>query len=156
MDASTGAVRWRQPLSGWIRQDTVDSIDRQVLVTAAGVVAVEEISNLVVGRAAADGSIRWRTAIDAVPGTPRWTAAGRVLLTRTPIHPAVPAAAPGASPAGGDESLLTIATDSGQVLSRSRLPLLRGRPATPLGNGAVIQVSDPRRACLDAAGTAGG
>lgn len=107
----------------------VDFIDRQVPVTADGVVAVEEISNLVVGRAAADGSIRWRTAIDAVPG---------------------------ASPAGGDESLLTIATDSGQVLSRSRLPLLGGRPATPLGDGAVIQVSDPRRACLDAAGTAGG
>jgi hypothetical protein len=31
-----------------------------------------------------------------------------------------------------------------------------GRPATPLGDGAVIQVSDPRRVCLDAAGTAGG
>jgi hypothetical protein len=147
VEASTGVVRWRQPLTGWIRQDMVDDVDQQVLVTDDEVVAVEEMSNLVVGRGALDGAVRWRTSLAALPGTPRWTTGGRLLLTGTLDRSAA------ASPGARSSSLLTIATASGRVISRSRLPLLSERPATALGDGAVIQVADPQRACLDA-GTA--
>jgi outer membrane protein assembly factor BamB len=153
VDASTGAVRWRRPLTGWIRQDMVDDVDRQALVTADLVVAVEEVSNLVVARDAANGAIRWRRPLDAFPGTPRWTDAGRLLLTAT--HD-VPDASASAKPEAPDESLLSIDTGSGQVRSRSPLPLPADRPATPLGDGAVIQVADPMRACLTDGGAEAG
>ena len=35
------------------------------------------------------------------------------------------------------------------LLWHSALPMLANRPAAPLGAGAVIQVVDPQRVCLD-------
>jgi outer membrane protein assembly factor BamB len=145
VDAATGAVRWRQPLTGYVREDMVDEVDRQVLVTAGQVVAVEESSDLVVSRDAATGAIRWRKPLGAFPGTPRWTDDGRLLLTASRDVRVAPGTA---GPPSLDESLVSIAIGSGELGWRSPLPLMAQRPATPLGDGAVIQVADPRRACL--------
>jgi hypothetical protein len=38
---------------------------------------------------------------------------------------------------------------SGRLLWHSALPMLANRPAAPLGAGAIIQVVDPQRVCLD-------
>jgi outer membrane protein assembly factor BamB len=151
VDAATGAVRWRQPLTGYVRDDMVNELDRQVLVTAGEVVAVEEFSNLVVSRDAATGAIRWRKPLGALPGTPSWTDDGRLLLT---VARDAPAASGEPARPTLDESLVSIAIGGGELGWRSRLPLLAERPATPLGQGAVIQVGDPRRICLLDAGAA--
>lgn len=145
VDTATGVVRWRQPLTGYVRDDMVEEPDRQVLVTAREVVAVEESSNLVVSRDAATGAIRWRKPFGAFPGTPRWTDDGRLLLTASRDVRVAPGAA---GPPRLDESLVSIAIGSGELAWRSQLPMLADRLATPLGDGAVIQVATPRRICL--------
>jgi outer membrane protein assembly factor BamB len=128
--AATGTVRWSQPLTGWIQQDMVDAVNRQALVTADEVVYVEQFSNLVVSRSARDGSQRWRTRLPGGTGRPQWTATGRLLMT-------------------AESFLVSVDTASGRVSWQSRLPRNSDRPAAPLGDGAVIQVADPQRACTD-------
>ena len=131
VDAATGAVRWRQPLTGWIQQDMVDAVNHQALVTAAEVVFVEQFSNLVVSRSARDGALRWRMHLTGGTGWSQWAATGRLLITVS----------------GSADSLMALDTGSGRTTWRSPLPMLSNRPATPLGDGAVIQVYDPPRAC---------
>jgi len=136
VDAATGTVRWSQPLTGWIQQDMVDAINRQALVTADEVVYVEQFSNLVVGRSARDGGVRWRTRLPGGSGWPQWAAAGRLLISGFKER------------SGSAESFLaSLDIGSGRITWSSRLPTNSDRPATPLGDGAVIQVADPQRAC---------
>ncbi len=132
VDATTGAVRWRRPLTGWIQQDMVDAVNRQALVTADEVVYVEQFSNLVVGRSVRDGAVRWRASLPG-GGGPQSAATGRLLITGFQ---------------GGSASFLaSVDTASGRIAWRSQLPTVSDRPATPLGDGAVIQVADPQRGC---------
>src|SRR6266542_4407903 len=136
VDAATGTVRWSQPLTGWIQQDMVDAINRQALVTADEVVYVEQFSNLGVGRSARDGGVRWRTRLPGGSGWPQWAAAGRLLISGFKER------------SGSAESFLaSLDIGSGRITWSSRLPTNSDRPATPLGDGAVIQVADPQRAC---------
>ncbi|HZD37306.1 MAG TPA: PQQ-binding-like beta-propeller repeat protein [Actinomycetes bacterium] len=136
VDAATGAVRWRQRLTGWIGRGMIDYPDRQALVTSDEVVVVELGSDRVVGRRAWDGAVRWRAAMPGGGGWPQWGAGGRLLIAFSQER------------SGKSGSFLAaIDTGSGQSIWRGALPMVSDRPATPLGDGAVIQVHDPQRAC---------
>ena len=86
---------------------------------------------------AGDGRQRWRIPIQA-DGWPTWTRDGRLLVD-------------GASPdtIAPNRFLTSVDVRSGRPLWHSALPMLANRPAAPLSAGAVIQVVDPQRLCLD-------
>ena len=80
------------------------------------------------GVALVTSTARQRTRLPGGTGRPQWTATGRLLIT-------------------AQSFLVSVDTASGRVSWQPRLATNSDRPATPLGDGAVIQVADPQRAC---------
>jgi outer membrane protein assembly factor BamB len=142
VDAASGRVRWRRGLPGPLHLDTNPAVDQLALVTGSDVVLVTpgprgEPPTFLAAYRAGDGRRRWRIPIQA-DGWPTWTPDGRLLVD-------------GASPdtIAPNQFLTSVDVRSGRLLWHSALPMLANRPAAPLGAGAVIQVVDPQRVCLD-------
>jgi outer membrane protein assembly factor BamB len=142
VDQASGRVRWRRALPGPLLLDMNPHLDQLALVTADEVVLHTPGPRggnpaFVAAYRADDGRLRWRIPME--PGDwPTWTADGRLLVVGPPV---------GSS--GSQRSLFAVDVRDGRLLWHSELPLNADRPAGPLGDGAVIQVWDPQRACAD-------
>jgi outer membrane protein assembly factor BamB len=142
VDPASGRVGWRRGLSGPLDLDMNPAVDRLALVTGSEVVLVTrgprgQAPIVLAAYRARDGKLGWRIPIQA-DGWPTWTPDGRLLIVGSPPDSSVPRPA-----------LTAVDVRSGRLLWRSALPMIAGRPATPLGAGAVIQVWDPARGCAD-------
>jgi outer membrane protein assembly factor BamB len=142
VDPASGRVGWRHGLPGPLDLDMNPAVDRLALVTGSEVVLVTrgprgQAPILLAAYRARDGRLGWRIPIQA-DDWPTWTPDGRLLIVGSPPNSTVPR-----------PSLTAVDAGSGRLLWRSALPMIAGRPATPLGAGAVIQVWDPVRGCVD-------
>lgn len=140
VDPASGQVRWRQGLPGPLDLDMNPTVDRLALVTASEVVLVTpgprgQAPTFLAAYRALDGQLRWRIPIQG-GGWPTWTPDGRLLVVGAPPESRTP-----------QPSLTAVDVHHGRLLWHSPLPLAAGRPAAPLGAGAVIQVWDPLRVC---------
>jgi outer membrane protein assembly factor BamB len=146
VDPASGRVGWRRGLPGPLDLDMNPAVDRLALVTGGEVVLVTrgprgQAPILLAAHRAQDGRAAWRVPLQA-DHWPTWTPDGRLLIVGSPPDSTAP-----------KPSLTAVDLRAGRLLWRSALPMIANRPATPLGDGAVIQVSDPPRACT-AVGTA--
>ena len=142
VDAASGQVRWRRGLPGPLDLGMNPAVDRLALVTGSDVVLVTpgprgQPPTFLAAYRVGDGRVRWRIPIQA-GGWPTWTPDGRLLVVGSPPGTTVP-----------KQSLTSVDVRGGRLLWRSALPMLAGRPAAPLGAGAVIQGWDPLRGCAD-------
>jgi outer membrane protein assembly factor BamB len=142
VDPASGRVRWRRGLPGPLDLDMNPAVDRLALVTGSDVVLVTPgprglPPTFLAAYRVGDGRVRWRLPIQA-GDWPTWTPDGRLLVVGAPPAISTPT-----------QSLTCVDVRSGKLLWRGPLPNLANRPAAPLGAGAVIQVVDPQRVCLD-------
>ena len=142
VDPASGRVRWRRGLPGPLEFDMEPAVDRLALVTGSEVVLVTprprgQAPISLAAYRARDGRVAWRVPVQA-GGWRTWTADGRLLLVGPPPDGTTPTS-----------SLTVVDTRAGRLLWRGPLPMMAGRPAAPLGAGAVIQVWDPARVCAD-------
>jgi outer membrane protein assembly factor BamB len=142
VEEASGLVRWRRDLPGPLDLDMNPAVDRLALVTASDVVLVTRglrggTPITLAAYGTRDGRVGWRVPLQ-VGGWPAWTPDGRLLIVGAPPDSSAP-----------EQSLSAVDARGGRLLWRSRLPMTAGRPATPLGAGAVIQVWDPARVCAD-------
>ena len=148
VDPASGRVRWRRGLPGPLDLDMNPAVDRLALVAGSEVVLVTpgprgQAPIALAAYRARDARVSWRVPIDA-GGWPTWTPEGRLLIVGTPPGTSAP-----------QPALTAVDVRGGRLLWRSALPMVAGRPAIPLGAGAVIQLWDPPRFCADV-GTATG
>jgi len=141
VDPASGQARWRRGLPGPLNLDMNPAVDRLALVTGSDVVLVTpgprgQPPTFLAAYRVGDGRVRWRIPIQA-GGWPTWTPDGRLVV---------------GAPSGSSDptqSLTCVDVRRGRLLWRRALPMVAGRPAAPLGAGAVIQVWDPARVCAD-------